>query len=58
MIIMGRGDKRSRRGKIWRGTSGKTRPWKKKKGGPPQPNEGTKKFKGVIDQVSTGKEKA
>lgn len=28
---MGKGDRRSRRGKIWRGTSGKTRPAKKKK---------------------------
>ncbi|HVP56587.1 MAG TPA: 30S ribosomal protein THX [bacterium] len=27
---MGKGDRRSRRGKIWRGTSGKTRPRKKK----------------------------
>jgi 30S ribosomal protein S31 len=28
---MGKGDKRSRRGKIWRGTFGKSRPRKKKK---------------------------
>ena len=28
---MGKGDRRTRRGKIWRGTSGKTRPKKKKK---------------------------
>jgi 30S ribosomal protein S31 len=28
---MGRGDRRTRRGKIWRGSSGKTRPKKKKK---------------------------
>ena len=28
---MGKGDRRTRRGKIWRGTSGKTRPRKKKK---------------------------
>ncbi|RMD92996.1 MAG: 30S ribosomal protein THX [Calditrichaeota bacterium] len=28
---MGKGDRRSRRGKIWRGTTGKTRPKKKKK---------------------------
>jgi 30S ribosomal protein S31 len=28
---MGRGDQRTRRGKIWRGTTGKTRPKKKKK---------------------------
>ncbi len=27
---MGKGDQRSKRGKIWRGTSGKTRPKKKK----------------------------
>lgn len=27
---MGRGDRRTRRGKIWRGTTGKTRPNKKK----------------------------
>ncbi|HPD55066.1 MAG: 30S ribosomal protein THX [Bacteroidota bacterium] len=26
---MGRGDKRSRKGKIWRGTSGKSRPARK-----------------------------
>jgi 30S ribosomal protein S31 len=28
---MGKGDQRSKRGKIWRGTTGKTRPKKKKK---------------------------
>jgi 30S ribosomal protein S31 len=27
---MGKGDRRSKRGKIWRGTFGKTRPKKKK----------------------------
>ncbi|MBP7527475.1 MAG: 30S ribosomal protein THX [Syntrophorhabdaceae bacterium] len=27
---MGKGDKRSKRGKIWRGSSGKTRPKRKK----------------------------
>jgi len=27
---MGKGDRRSKKGKIWRGTSGKTRPKKKK----------------------------
>lgn len=27
---MGKGDQRTKRGKIWRGTSGKTRPKKKK----------------------------
>jgi 30S ribosomal protein S31 len=27
---MGKGDRRSKRGKIWRGTNGKTRPKKKK----------------------------
>lgn len=27
---MGKGDRRSRRGKIWRGTNGKKRPKKKK----------------------------
>jgi len=27
---MGKGDRRSKRGKIWKGTSGKTRPKKKK----------------------------
>jgi len=26
---MGKGDKRSKRGKLWRGTTGKTRPKKK-----------------------------
>jgi 30S ribosomal protein S31 len=29
---MGKGDRRSRRGKIWRGSHGKTRPKKKNKG--------------------------
>ncbi len=28
---MGKGDRRTRRGKIWRGSYGKTRPKKKKK---------------------------
>lgn len=28
---MGKGDRRTRRGKIWRGTNGNTRPKKKKK---------------------------
>ncbi|NPA26653.1 MAG: 30S ribosomal protein THX [Chloroflexi bacterium] len=28
---MGKGDRRTRRGKIWRGTYGKSRPRKKKK---------------------------
>jgi len=28
---MGKGDRRSKRGKIWRGTNGKTRPKKKQK---------------------------
>jgi len=27
---MGKGDRRTRRGKIWRGTTGKTRPKKRK----------------------------
>lgn len=27
---MGKGDKRTKRGKIWRGTTGKTRPKKRK----------------------------
>jgi 30S ribosomal protein S31 len=30
IIIMGKGDQRSRRGKIWRGTFGKRRPKKSK----------------------------
>lgn len=30
---MGKGDQRTKRGKIWRGTSGKTRPKKRKKKG-------------------------
>lgn len=30
---MGKGDKRTRRGKLWRGTYGKRRPRKKKKKG-------------------------
>ena len=29
---MGKGDIRTKRGKIWRGTTGRTRPKKKKKG--------------------------
>jgi len=29
---MGKGDRKTRRGKIWKGTYGKTRPRKKKKG--------------------------
>jgi 30S ribosomal protein S31 len=29
--LMGKGDRKSRKGKIWRGTNGKTRPKKKKK---------------------------
>ena len=28
---MGRGDRRTRKGKIWRGSTGKTRPKKRKK---------------------------
>lgn len=32
---MGKGDQRSRRGKIWRGTFGKRRPKKSKSGGKP-----------------------
>jgi 30S ribosomal protein S31 len=35
---MGKGDQRSRRGKIWRGTFGKRRP-KKSKSGPPAATE-------------------
>lgn len=31
---MGKGDIRSKRGKIWRGTNGKTRPKRRKKGAP------------------------
>jgi 30S ribosomal protein S31 len=30
VLIMGKGDQRSRRGKIWKGTYGKTRPQSKK----------------------------
>ncbi len=30
---MGKGDRKTKRGKIWRGTYGKTRPRKKKKTG-------------------------
>jgi 30S ribosomal protein S31 len=42
---MGKGDRRSKRGKIWRGTSGKTRPKKARKRKPrrktlkPKPEE-------------------
>jgi 30S ribosomal protein S31 len=35
---MGKGDRRSRRGKIWRGTSGKTRPKKRKTKETPKSN--------------------
>jgi 30S ribosomal protein S31 len=38
---MGRGDRRTRKGKIWRGSTGKTRPKKKKK----QKTKGTPKPK-------------
>lgn len=34
---MGKGDRRTRRGKIWRGSSGKTRP---KSGGKKKPGKG------------------
>ncbi len=37
---MGRGDRRSKRGKIWRGTHGKTRP---KKGNPTVQKPASKK---------------
>jgi 30S ribosomal protein S31 len=33
---MGRGDQRSKKGKIWRGTFGKRRPAKAKKATPPK----------------------
>jgi 30S ribosomal protein S31 len=42
---MGKGDRRSKRGKIWRGTTGKSRPKKKKvyrakrKAAPPKPED-------------------
>lgn len=36
---MGKGDKRSRRGKIYRGTWGKTRPHKTKKAAPAAPSK-------------------
>jgi 30S ribosomal protein S31 len=39
---MGKGDRRSRRGKIWRGTHGKTRP-KKRKVQKPEPAPAKKK---------------
>jgi ribosomal small subunit protein bTHX len=43
---MGKGDRTSRRGKIWRGTTGKTRPrtWKGK-GATPKPVEPEEKKK-------------
>ncbi|RPJ71274.1 MAG: 30S ribosomal protein THX [Desulfobacteraceae bacterium] len=34
---MGKGDKRSKRGKIWRGTNGNSRPKKKKANGEKKP---------------------
>jgi 30S ribosomal protein S31 len=55
---MGKGDRRSKRGKIWRGTSGKTRPKRKgRKPIQPQSDERVKKFQEVIDQVSTQRDK-
>jgi 30S ribosomal protein S31 len=39
---MGKGDRRTRRGKIYRGTYGITRPKKKRKKPPEKPAEGTK----------------
>ncbi len=36
---MGKGDRKTRRGKIWRGSYGKTRPRKKKKTAVPAGNE-------------------
>jgi 30S ribosomal protein S31 len=39
---MGKGDRRSRKGKIWRGSFGKTRP-KKKKSQKPEPVTARKK---------------
>ena len=39
---MGKGDPRTRRGKIYRGTYGITRPKKKKTPPPEKPPEGTK----------------
>jgi 30S ribosomal protein S31 len=41
---MGKGDRRSRRGKIWRGSHGKTRP-KKKKGAVAKTTKPTKPTK-------------
>ncbi len=35
---MGKGDRRTKRGKIWRGTTGKRRPKKKKLGAQSQEN--------------------
>ena len=54
---MGKGDRRSKRGKIWRGTSGKTRPKKKgRQQRPPQPDERAKKFQAVMEEVAAKKE--
>jgi len=36
---MGKGDQRTRRGKLYRGTHGKTRPRKRKKASTPPPPE-------------------
>jgi 30S ribosomal protein S31 len=38
---MGKGDKRTRKGKIYRGTYGKTRPGKKKKANKPASKRGS-----------------
>jgi 30S ribosomal protein S31 len=43
---MGKGDRRTRRGKIYRGTYGISRPKKKKKQPPEKPVEGAKTGKG------------
>jgi 30S ribosomal protein S31 len=56
---MGKGDRRSKRGKIWRGTSGKTRPkMKKRTPRPPQPDERAMKRPEVSDQVSVNRASA
>lgn len=40
---MGKGDRRSRRGKIWRGSHGKTRPKKRTKSAEPKKSTAKKK---------------
>lgn len=50
---MGKGDQRSRRGKIWRGTFGKRRPKKRRPATPVEPATETPKKKAEKDAEAT-----